>query len=178
MYEVAIKQLITLWLRAYHRARITTVVLTIIIVAGFSIGIYFTEKNQQVEQEAKRLQNQNYAKQIESLDQIKNNLNDLIRFVDSQREQLKQSETTLASLKTEHDKFKPLLEADRRIIDALFAAQESRNKEAQNRERWIGFGLGILASLFASFVYALVTALLKRRREAEHVQQDNPIDAK
>lgn len=168
-----IREIIDLWLRAYRRSHIITIVLTIILGTSLTVGVYIIGKKDRAEQEAKRLQNQNYAKQMESLTQIRGNLNELIQFVDSQREQLKQSETALASIKTEHDKFKPLLEADRKIIDALFAAQESRNKEAQNRERWLGFGLGVIASLLASFVYALISTLIKRRGETKNVQQQN-----
>jgi len=104
-------------------------------------------------------------------------LEGLLQFVDSQREQLKKSENALTSMKHEHDKFKPLIEADRRIIDALFAAQEARNKDAQKQERWIGFGLGVFASLIASFVWALVYGLIKRKKAKDLSNKANSADS-
>jgi hypothetical protein len=165
------------WRNAYDKQPIITFFATIIIMLGIVVILAIpTIRQESAEEEAKRLQLQNYGSRIVFLDQMKNNLRDLIQFIDWQEKQLRQSESTLAILKSEHEKLKPLLDADRKTIDALFVAQESRNKKAQSRERWIGFGLGILASLLASPVFAFVTKFLKRRRETKPVPWRNRRD--
>jgi hypothetical protein len=93
----------------------------------------------------------------------------LIEFVDTEREQIEQTEWALVRMHDEHEKLISLVEGDRRVIDTLFAAQESRNQTSQTRERWIGFGLGVLASLISSFVYAISTYLVRRRKAVKKV---------
>ena len=163
-FEEVSRLLIYYWKKAYNLYPKVTVIVTIISVVAVVAGAYFANKNRLVAQETRRLEDQNYARQISSLNQIRGNLQDLIKFVDSQREQLKQSEYMLTSLKNEHDKLKPLVEADRQIVDSLFIAQETRNKEAQNRERWIGFGFGVIASLVASFLWSLISTIINKNR--------------
>jgi hypothetical protein len=66
-------------------------------------------------------------------------------------------------LKKEHEQLKPVVDADRKTIDALFSAQEARNQAAQNVERWIGFTLGVISSLVASFFWAVIAHARRRR---------------
>jgi hypothetical protein len=162
MSENPIIALIQLWLMAYRRFPRLALVVTILGVVGIATGGYYAEKVKEAKLEAKRLENQDYAKQIESLNKVRASLQGLLEFVDTEREQIKQTEGALVRLKDEHEKLKPVVEADRSVIDALFAAQEVRNQASQTRERWIGFGLGVLASIIASLVYTLATFMVRR----------------
>jgi cadmium resistance protein CadD (predicted permease) len=79
------------------------------------------------------------------------------------------SKNSLDAIKDEENKIHPLVEADKRIIDAMFVVQEQRNQAAQAKERWIGFALGVLASLIASLFYALISTFVKRRRHEQPI---------
>lgn len=157
------------WVKLYDQWPKVTVAITLVVsVVGGAIA-YFAEQHNQEAREARRLQNLNYATQVRSLDETRVNLNSLIAFVDSQKQQLEASHQALQTIKSEHERMKPLLESDRKVIDAIFAAQEARNQSAQSSERWIGFGLGVVASLVASLVWAIITYILRRKKYAPAV---------
>jgi len=96
-----------------------------------------------------------YSAQIQSLNNAKNALESLGIYIDQQKKQLELSRSSLAALKDEANKIHPLVEADKKVIEAMFAVQEKRNQTAQATERWIGFALGVLASLIASLIYGI-----------------------
>ena len=162
MLDEVVRLLILEWIKLYKLRPLLTSTITLIATIGIGIAAYEASKIQSEQREAKRLENLNYSKQLESLNQVRSNLEGLLEFVDSQRAQLKQTEATLTTMKSEHETLKPLLETDKRVMDAIFAAQEMRNQQAQTTERWIGFGLGVLASLIASFVWAVATFFVRR----------------
>ena len=47
----------------------------------------------------------------------------------------------------------------------MFAEQESRVLANTNKERWFGFGLGVLASIVASFLMAIGNYAIRSRRK-------------
>ena len=106
----------------------------------------------------------NYSEQIQSLDHAKSALESLAAYIDQQKKQLELSRSSLAALKDEENKIHPLVEADKKFIDAMFAVQEQRNQKAQATERWIGIALGVLASLIASLIYGIISIFVRRRR--------------
>ncbi len=151
------------WLKLYRVSPRLTVVGTVVIAAIVGTAIYLAEQKAMVEREAKRLLNQSYATQVQKLEETRANLYALLQFVDDERQNLRSSEQALQSLKREHEQLRPLVESDRKTIDALFAAQEARNQAAQATERWIGFGLGVFSSLVASFIWAVFSYVRNRR---------------
>jgi hypothetical protein len=66
---------------------------------------------------------------------------------------LKESEDMVTSLKNERERLEPVIVADRKAIQAVFDLQDERNRANIWRERWIGFGFGVLASVVASIIY-------------------------
>lgn len=154
------------WLRLYRIAPRITVIGTVVFVVTTATAIYFTQQKANAELEEKRLENQSYATQVQKLEETRTNLQALLRFVDDERKNLRVSEQALQGLKKEHEQLRPLVESDRKTIDALFATQEARNQAAQSTERWIGIGLGILSSLVASFIWAVFSYARKRRGKA------------
>ncbi|HVC98560.1 MAG TPA: hypothetical protein VND64_33145, partial [Pirellulales bacterium] len=64
----------------------------------------------------------------------------------------------LADLREEHQKMQPIVDADRKVVEALFVAQEQRQQYNIWWERGVAFFLGFVASLLAS---ALWTGLLR-----------------
>jgi sensor c-di-GMP phosphodiesterase-like protein len=71
-----------------------------------------------------------------------------------QKEQLKQSQQTVESLKKEQAELKPVVEADRKIVESILSLQAQRAKANVWQERLIGFGLGVVGSLFASLIWS------------------------
>ncbi|WP_291809583.1 hypothetical protein [Limnobacter sp.] len=162
--EYMAQVLVREWIKLYQKSPRITVVATVLglVIGGFSI--YFAEQSARETREAKRLQNLSYAKQVQALDETRTSLQSLLEFVDSERRNLQLSQQALQSLKTERERLQPLVESDRKTIDALFAAQEARNQAAQSTERWIGFGLGVLSSLIASIVWAAIAYATRRQK--------------
>jgi len=74
LFDPMIEYLLEFFTKSYRRAPKITVILTIMIITAMASVIYITETNRRAEEEAKRLQNQDYAKQIDSLSQIRGNL--------------------------------------------------------------------------------------------------------
>jgi ABC-type multidrug transport system fused ATPase/permease subunit len=152
------------WIELYKKwpktTKIVSAVAVIIIIPIFVISLQYSNEVEQ----AKRLQNSTYTKQIQSLSETHDKLRSLIDFVDNEKRQIEVSQKILQSLKSEHDKLKPIVESDRKTIESILAAQDARNQIAQSWERWIGFFLGILASLVASFVYGFITYIVHKKK--------------
>ena len=152
------------WTKLYKRAPRATLLITLLGALTAGTIVFIAESRSSEAREARRLQNMSYTKQAEALDETRRNLQALVEFVDEERKRLQVSQQSLDSLKAEHDRLRPLVETDRKAIDAVFAAQEARNQAALGTERWIGFGFGVVSSLVASFLWAVCTYALRRRK--------------
>ncbi|MEQ1535627.1 MAG: hypothetical protein ABL923_07085 [Burkholderiaceae bacterium] len=152
------------WQKLYKRSPIATIISTTLVLLVGGTGIFLAERNGAAEREAKRLQSQSYVSQAQLLDETRVNLRALLSFIEDEQRNLKNSEMALITLKREHDQLKPLIDSDRKTIDALFSAQEARNKSAQSNERWIGFALGVISSLVASLILAIFAHVRRRSR--------------
>ena len=89
----------------------------------------------------------------------------MLTFIETQKNSLRETEDTITSLQKEREKLKPIVESDRAIVEAIFRAQEERNHANIWQERWIGFAFGIGASVIASFIWFVISMLLKRRHD-------------
>ena len=156
--------LVRTWITLYKQFPKLAVIATVASVLLAGSGIYIGEQRSREARERKLLQSLSYAKQLQALDETRASLQSLLEFVDKERRQLELSEQALQSLKSEHKRLKPIVESDRKTIDALFAAQEARNQAAQSSERWIGFSLGVLASVIASLVWAVIVYAVRRNK--------------
>ncbi len=104
-----------------------------------------------------------FDSQIVRLKETEASLNDLVKFVRDQQSKLKDSEAVLSTLQKEHEKLKPVVEADRSIVEAILAAQSESQRLNVWYERMIGFLIGIAGSLVASFVWSFVVKKLQNR---------------
>lgn len=161
--ELPVEFLAKEWVKLFEKTPILTVILSIIISVAAATGGYYADKATKEKQEAQRLESLNYQTQIHQLNQTESNIKQLLQFVETQKMTLRNTEDTISSLKSEQEKLKPLVESDRSVVDAIFRAQEERNRASIWRERWIGFGFGVAASLFASFLWFVVSLLMKHR---------------
>jgi sensor c-di-GMP phosphodiesterase-like protein len=163
--EALAELLIIQWIKIYKKSPRVTAIVTLIVSVAIVATVVIVGKQNQEALEVKRLQNLNYAKQVQSLDETRASLNALIEFVDNEKRQIELSQQALRSIKSEHERLKPLVETDRKVIESIFATQEARNQAAQGAERWIGFGLGVVASLIASFLWAGISYALQQARD-------------
>ena len=163
LFELPLEILAKEWVKSFEKSPILTVVISAVISVSVATGIYFVEKTDREKRETQRLQNLNYQTQIEQLNQTETNIKQLLQFVESQKTTLRSTEDTISSLREEQEKLKPLVESDRSVVDAIFRAQEERNNMNIWRERWIGFGFGLVASLLASFLWYIFSLIFKRR---------------
>lgn len=159
MVEFAAKE----WVKLYKKAPIATIISTLLGIAISVTGIYFIEKHDQEKRQSARKQNISYQKQVQDLNQTEKSIKSLLVFIDEQKDRLADTEDTINALKSEHQKLKPLVESDRQLVEAIFVAQEERNLASVWRERLIGFGFGVLASLLASTIWFISSILLRKK---------------
>lgn len=151
------------WVKLYKLKPVVTSLLTAALATLLAAGIAYLDHVDREKRENKRLENLDYQNQIQQLDHMETNVKQLLAFVDSQKKTLQETEDTISSLKSEKEKLQPLVETDRAVVEALFKAQEERTNANVWRERWIGFGFGVAASLIASFIWLVVSMLVKGR---------------
>jgi hypothetical protein len=161
--DYAAELLVREWQKLYKRSPKATIAGTFLVLSIGAAAVFFAERNAVADRKAKLLQSQSYVTQAQLLDETRINLRALLRFIEDEQRNLKSSEQALLALRREHDQLKPLIDSDRKTIDALFAAQEARNQSAQVTERWIGFGLGVISSLVASLIWAIFSFVRRRK---------------
>ncbi|MFI5331164.1 MAG: HNH endonuclease [Desulfobaccales bacterium] len=158
------KQLAKAWIFFFRKAPILTAVISIFItILGLVYSFYFGHL-ETIKQEKERKENLSYYDQINQLDSVERNIKQLLGFVKQQRIQLRVTEDALLSLQSERDRLKPLVESDRKVVEAIFIAQEQRAQNSINKERLIGFGLGFLASVVASAIMLVINYFIRKRR--------------
>jgi gas vesicle protein len=151
--DSAIEVLAKAWFNLYKLRPLLTGVSTGVIVGSLVAGVSYLDHLDKKTRETFRLENLDYQKQMDQLTQTESNIRQLLIFVDTQKKSLKETEDTISKLKSEKEKLQPLVETDRAVLEAIFKAQEDRASSNVWRERWIGFGLGVAASLIASFIW-------------------------
>jgi hypothetical protein len=97
--------------------------------------------------------------QMDTLNRTSDALKDLTEFVAAQKRRLAETEGTLALLNNERERLKPIVEADRQIIDAVFVEENARRAVDVWKERGFGFVAGTIGSMLATgLCWALVRA--------------------
>ena len=159
MIEVLAKE----WVKLFKLKPILTGIVTGIVAIILAGGITYLDKIDREKRENKRLESLDYQGQIKQLDEMEGNVTQLLEFVINQRKTLQETEDAISNLKVEKEKLQPLVDTDRAVVESIFRAQEERASSNIWRERSIGFGLGIVASLIASFIWFVVALLIKNR---------------
>ena len=151
------------WLHRYHRRPAVTIVVTLLIFAAFAATVFYANRHDQQIAEARRRQVLDYEVQLSELSKLETSLRNLTEFVRTQKMRLKESEDLIATLKSEEQRLTPFVEADRRVVKAVLDLQQEQSRAALAHERWIGFGLGIVASIVASILYGIVGPFIAKR---------------
>ncbi|QTD35574.1 hypothetical protein [Pseudomonas fluorescens] len=152
------------WVEVFIKKPLSTSILSMLIAAiGAGISIYAIELDQK-KQESKRLESNNYQLQLTQLNDTEKNIKQLLEFVKSQQASLRETEDSISKLRSEREKLQPLVELDKSTIEAIFRAQEERVSASVWRERIIGFVIGIVASLIASFIWYIATIFINKSK--------------
>lgn len=156
------KALVESWLSLYRKNKGLTIAATILILAVITttVTLLIMRANKEAElarqkAELARQENATYEKQLELLSNTGTNLKNLIEFVELEKQRLQQSEKALNNLKNEEQLLKPIVQSDRKTVEALLDLQNQRAQETLTKERLYAFGFGILTSLIASFLIAV-----------------------
>jgi len=154
-----------LWIHSFIKAPIVTATISIAISVGAGFVAYQAEQHRKAGIEKQLAESLDFKAQINQLNETEKSLKTLLNFVESQRDKVTQNEQSIKQLETEKQKLEPLVNADREAVEALFKVQEERAKANASQERWIGFGLGILASIIASFIMVIGRYFIASRKE-------------
>lgn len=142
------------WIQLFDLAPRLTVAISIILSIAAATLVY-TAPKPSVPQQA-------FAQQIAALDQTQRSLDQLSDFVAQQRKAIATDQSAIVRLRAEQNRLRPLIQADRKTVDALLAEQQVRADATASRERWYGAGLGILGAFFVSAVLKIGSIVLKR----------------
>ena len=157
------EKIVHLWLELYarypRRTVVGSVILLVVLVTGVAAGI----RQDRIDQERRRLEASSYQTQAEQLARVEASLLSLSAFVNEQQHKLRESQDVIAALQAEQQRPRPVVEADRRTVQAILQLQQEQTRKGAVRERWIGFGLGILASVIASVLYGIASVFVRRR---------------
>lgn len=154
-----------LWLQAFIKSPRITVVASLIVSSLTIFSLYMIGITQKSSIENQLSKNLEFKTQIQQLDETERNLKELLKFVDTQKVKVTQYELNIQKLEKEKQNLEPLVNADKAMVEALFKAQEIRAQENASKERWIGFGLGIVASIVASFCMVIVRYFFTVKRK-------------
>ncbi|MFV3405863.1 hypothetical protein ACNFIC_18225 [Pseudomonas sp. NY15463] len=154
--------IVYLWIHFFKIRPKTTVLATIALFAVITVIIITALRIDEEKRNQKLMGSDNYQTQINQLNATEKNIQDLLAFVKSQKNSLRETEETLLTLKSEQEKLRPLVETDRATVEAVLRAQEERAGTNIWKERLIGFLLGVFGSIVASIIWMIALILLKK----------------
>jgi septal ring factor EnvC (AmiA/AmiB activator) len=108
----------------------------------------------------------NYTQQLQHLDNVQQSLKNLSDFVAQQRTSLEESERVISKLKDEKHRIEPLVQADRKIVEAVFQLQEQRAASSALLNYLFGFASGVISSLVATVIHPHLLRALRVWRRA------------
>ncbi|MGE0636785.1 MAG: hypothetical protein AB7G44_04285 [Bacteroidia bacterium] len=127
------------------------------VVASF-LGILSSYQKIKTKEET-----QSVKVQVENLTKMSEGLKGLQIFIEEQKQNLVSEEIALKNLKEEKANLEPLVEADKKMLEAVFIAQEKRQRNDVWYERAFGFFIGIFSSLVASLLFLLIQRKIKMK---------------
>jgi hypothetical protein len=119
-----------------------------LLVIAILVGGYFAYRHFQNKTQA----TSTYAQQIAALGRAQQDLNSLLQFVDSQRVELHTREQILGDLRRQDAELRPVVEADKRVVESVLAAEERRRRTDLWFERMVGFIGGVVSSIVGTYL--------------------------
>ncbi|MDB5329584.1 MAG: hypothetical protein JWP03_735 [Phycisphaerales bacterium] len=153
-----------IWLEAFKFRPLTTVVGTLCGVVLAAGAAYYISSQDQRARDSSSVASVTYQKQVENLQQTETNVRELLAFVENEKKKLQDSEKVLGEMKAEHDRLSPIVETDRKTVDAVLNVQAAQQARGVWRERGIGCVFGVGGSLIASFIFAVMGIVYRKAR--------------
>lgn len=157
---------ITLFIQSFKRKPRLTVFITLIIAVSLPLIGWNANKQDQRRQEQLR-RYASYDVQLAELDKLQDSLKNLQDFVRTQKRALEDSQKTLDELRQQEQQLRPVVEADRKLVEAVLAFQRAEQRREMWKDRTIGFVLGFIASILASILYGMISNRLRSQRNPE-----------
>lgn len=124
--------------------------LTLLGLAGTIIWLFNVYVLQ--EQVAPNPSTDEYSVVIERIAAMGKQLSELSRFLEKEQARVADTEATIRKLDQEKSKLEPLVQTQREVVEAILTAHSQRTAKRAWKERFLGFGLGVLASLIAAMI--------------------------
>ncbi len=149
-----------MWIQAFARAPILTSIGTL----GIAAVVFWAQVTGRIPFQHKQtdIATIPYEEQIEALDRAEDSLRQVLPLIDDQKRQLRETKQAVKKYSEEKEELERILEVHRsdaqalvEPISELFDRQAVQAREAAIRERWIGFSLGVAASIMATLVVTL-----------------------
>ena len=96
-----------------------------------------------------------YEQVINSISAIGVQLNQLNAFLVREQQKVEDAKATVQELDSERAALEPVVATHRATVEAILSAHSERMAKSAWKERLIGFGIGIIASVLASVIYEL-----------------------
>ncbi|HET6399908.1 MAG TPA: hypothetical protein VFH95_00765 [Candidatus Kapabacteria bacterium] len=80
----------------------------------------------------------------------------LSAFLEKEQHKIAETESTLSQLRDKKSELEPLLNTDKETVRAMLAALSKANSRNVWKERLLGFIIGLLASLLASWIFGFL----------------------
>ena len=151
--------LIDFWFNAFKRNKWLTVIATIIFFVSFGYFVYYMDQKDRREIEKAKIENLDLNKRITELEEVEKSLKNLIVFVNNQKQSIVITENNIKELEKKKNELEPIVKSQQETVEALFQEQDKRNYERRWIERFIGFGLGIAASIIVSIVFGILARI-------------------
>lgn len=159
-----IKTAAKLWIHSFLIKPTLTIVLSVIALI-ITIFSFYSELNKKDYIYKQSDSTRNFNKQFSELTNTENSLKELLVFISTQKNKMLEVENILNELNTEKKRLEPLVKADKESIKALLEYQNNKSNESNNKERIIGFGLGVLGSIIAAIIIAISKYFYYKRKE-------------
>lgn len=120
--------------------------ITVVLLACATGGTVYLVKGFLAANEREELlkaQNETYTAQIDELNRVEASLRTLMEFVSQQKTTLSESKATLDRMREEEQQLRPIVEADRKVMEAVLAARAQQDVRRTWADPWNWFRLGI-----------------------------------
>jgi len=117
------------WVKIYRQRPVWTVITTLVAIACIAVAIVEFQAYEKKRKETVRLENLTYREQIEQLDEMESSVAELLTFLDSQKQSMKETQDAIENLKKERDHLAPLVASDQKVIDSIWASPDKMDSE-------------------------------------------------
>jgi len=118
--QIITEALATEWVKHFRRNPFVTSAATLTAIAIFVVIVINVDAYQKEARQTARLENASYKDQVDRLNEMETNVTQLLSFIEGQKQTLNATQDTILKLETERERLKPLVESDKKVVEAVF----------------------------------------------------------